>query len=81
MLGMPFLNGCVHWQAVQINSSDPNLAAQQQMDNKTDADNVKAFIINHPELDAETKKELRDGSLTIHEALERLKKNPSTMQP
>ena len=65
--------GCVTWQAADITSSDPGLAAQQRAEAKTDSDNVQAFIVDHPELDAETKKELRSGDITVHEALERLK--------
>jgi hypothetical protein len=77
LLSHPF-SGCVGWQPVQISNSDPNLAAQQRDERAFDADNVQAFIASHPDLDADTKKELRDGSLTVHEAQQRLKRQRSS---
>ena len=49
---------------------------QQQAEEKAYDSKVAAFIVDHPELDAETKKELRDGSLTPAGALERMKQSP-----
>ena len=64
--------GCVEIRPMHINS-DPNQEALERMEEKTEAQNVEAFIVDHPELDAGTKKELRDGTISRHEALERQK--------
>jgi hypothetical protein len=68
---------CVTWKPVDIANSDPNLARQQTMDKRVETGNAQAFIVDHPELDENTKKELRDGTISTHEALERLKKTPA----
>ena len=69
--------GCVTWKPVDIPNSDPNLAAQQRAQKKQDEQNIEAFIAQHPELDDQTKTDLRAGTITIHEAMDRLhKQNP-----
>jgi hypothetical protein len=67
-------SGCVSWRPADISNSDPNLAAQQRTERHVESDNVSVFISDHPELDAETKKELREGRITLHEARARLKR-------
>jgi hypothetical protein len=66
--------GCVTWKPATIYSTDPSHAAQQRLEDQTNKSNVEAFIAAHPELDAETKRELRDGTITPAEALKRLEK-------
>ena len=58
-------------------NSDPNEEFRDEMREQAEESDIEAFIATHPELDSETKKELRDGTLTRHAALERLnnKKN------
>ena len=69
--------GSVRWKAANVPSSDFNRDQERRREEMLDRDNAAAFIAAHPELDDETRKELRDGTITPHEALERLKKNQS----
>ncbi|MBV9080412.1 MAG: hypothetical protein JO102_04750 [Elusimicrobia bacterium] len=62
----------VSFHPVTLNS-DPNQETLQRWDDQAEEQRVSAFIADHPELDAQTKKELRDGTISRHEALERLK--------
>ncbi len=64
---------CVQIKTPHIRS-DPNQEHQERLEQKTEQSNVEPFISDHPELDEETKKELREGTITPHEAGRRLKK-------
>lgn len=66
------LSACGTIQPIHINS-DPNQESLERLEDRTEQNNVDAFIADHPELDAETRKGLRDGTISRHEALERLK--------
>jgi len=66
---------CVKFQAKPVRIiSDPNQERQEQVGNQMEEANIEVFITDHPELDEETKKELRNGTITRHAALERTKK-------
>jgi hypothetical protein len=67
-------SGCVAWRPVDIAHSDSALAQQQRTEQKVESDTVEVFIVDHPELDEQTKKDLRDGTVTIPVVLERMKK-------
>ena len=70
-------SGCT-WSVKPIHvNSDPNEEFRERMREKTELDNIEAFIAEHPELDAPTKKALRNGTISRHEALEELKKKKS----
>jgi hypothetical protein len=75
---LALLVGCsgVRWRPAQIHSEDPNRAQQQRIEETTAQANAEAFIAEHPELDEQTKKDLRDGTINPVEAQERMKKNP-----
>ena len=59
------LSGCITFspKPVHINS-DPNQEALERLEEKNAEDNLSAFIIDHPELDDRTKKDLRDGTIS-----------------
>lgn len=66
--------GCgVTWGPARIYSDDPNRAQEQRAEDELAKAHAEAFIVDHPELDAETKKELRNGTLTPAGALDRIK--------
>ncbi len=70
---MLVLSACVKVAPIQINS-DPNLERLERAQEDMEKDNVEAFIAEHPELDAETKKALRDGTMSRSAAEEKLKR-------
>jgi hypothetical protein len=51
--------------------------ARRQQQEKTREEvaqgNIEAFIAGHPDLDEKTKYELRKGTVSVHEVLDRLK--------
>ncbi len=68
--GLLGVAACVSFHPVQMDS-DPNQLQQKQQDEKIDGANLEAFIAAHPELDSQTKKELRAGVIDRKEALRR----------
>jgi hypothetical protein len=62
------LTACVAIKPVKIHS-DPNQERLERTEEKVERDNIEAFIAEHPELDAKTKKELREGTVSRSEAL------------
>ncbi len=73
LLSVLCLAGCGSPRPIHINS-DPNQEALERMEEKTEQNNIDAFLADHPDLDGETRKGLRDGTVSRHEALERLKR-------
>lgn len=57
------LASCGHPQPIRIHS-DPNQEALDRLHDKTETDDIEIFIRNHPELDAETKQALREGTVS-----------------
>jgi hypothetical protein len=62
--------GCAPFHPVPMNS-DPATEAQMRMEQKNADADLEAFIADHPELDRQTKKELRAGTINRREALRR----------
>jgi hypothetical protein len=67
------LAACGPVRPIRVNS-DPNQEALDRLHDQVERDDVEAFIAAHPELDARTKRELRDGTISRREAAERMKR-------
>jgi hypothetical protein len=76
-MALLLLPACVTIKPVQINS-DPNQERLQRIEERTERDNVEAFIAEHPDLSVTMRKQLREGTLSRSEALEQLKKKPAS---
>lgn len=70
------LSACtnIHIKAVRADS-DPHLQDQERLREKIEETNTDVFIQEHPELDDQTKKDLRDGRISRKAAMEKIKKN------
>ena len=77
VLAVLALSGCITFspKPVHINS-DPNQESLERLEEKNAQDNLSAFIIDHPEFDDQTKKDLRDGTISRKDAIERAKAHP-----
>jgi hypothetical protein len=52
--------------------TDPNEQDRQALREKQEIESIEAFIVEHPELDEQMKKDLRNGTISRKVALERL---------
>lgn len=70
------LTACLPIQpkAVRVDS-DPNVQESERLHDKIEASDIDIFIGDHPDLDEKTKKDLRDGTISRHAAIEKLKQN------
>jgi len=68
--------GCGAPKPMRINS-DPNQERQERVQDRVEGDNIDAFLSEHPELDAETKKALREGTMSRTDALKHKNTNES----
>jgi hypothetical protein len=67
------LTACVAIKPVKIHS-DPNQERLERTEEKVERDNIEAFIAEHPELDADMRKALREGTLSRAAALDAAKR-------
>lgn len=71
------LMSCGHPLPIRINS-DPNQEALDRLHDQTEADDVEIFIHIHPELDAQTRRDLRDGTVSRRTVAERLRRQKTS---
>lgn len=79
LAALALLPACNNPRPIRINS-DPNQEAMDRMHDKMEEDDIELFIRKHADLDDQTKRELRDGTISRSEAARRargsLKYNP-----
>jgi len=68
---------CVRLHPIAIDS-DPNQERLERLQEKTEQENIEVFIAEHPNLDDDTRRELREGTISRNEALKRSQKTTPT---
>lgn len=72
------LTACVELKPRSVRvDSDPNVQNAENRREKIEESSIDAFISEHPGLDAQTKKDLKDGTISRPAALEKLKQHPA----